>query len=113
LQRQAGLAHALGNRCDGFVFDIGHEATAIGVGMLDGGLPWEGADKGLHKSLEARQNLLAQVRGHLAFVQSWALTHGVSRFHGMLLLGLVCFANSQKALISHNLTWVNLKRQSK
>ena len=80
--------------------------------MLRGRLTFENTDKGLHEGLETCQNLRENFGGHLTFVQSLAFANGVSRFHGMLLLCRGCFPHSQKRLISQNLDWVNLERQS-
>ena len=44
LQGQAGLAKTLGNRCDILAFDIRHEATDSGCGVVLGGLSMEDCD---------------------------------------------------------------------
>ena len=86
LQRQAGLAKTLRNRCDIFPFDVRQQATDRGFGMVIGYLTLEGFDKGRPKGVQTGDDLLEKLRCHLTFVQPLGFANGVSRVHGQLLL---------------------------
>jgi hypothetical protein len=96
LQRQTGLAKTVRNRFDIFALDIRQQTTDIGFGMLIVYLTMEDGDKGLHKGVQAWNDLLKNLRGHLTFVKQLGFTKGVSRFHGKLLLCIIRFAKPQK-----------------
>ena len=76
-------------------------------------LTMEEGDKGLHKGVQAWNDLLKKLRGPLTFVKQWGVTQGVSRFHGKLLLGIVRFAKPQKCLRDKGLAQFKMERQSK
>ena len=59
--------------------------------MLRGGLTLEGFDKGLHKGVKTRDDLLENLRGDLTFLKQLGFAKGVSRFYGKLLLWLMRF----------------------
>ena len=86
LQRQARLAKTIGNRFDVFAFDVRQQATDRGLGVLSGGLTLEGFDKGLHKSVKTRDDLLEHLRCNSVFFKHLAFAKGLPRFHGKLLL---------------------------
>ncbi len=86
MQRQAGLTKTIGNRFDVFALDIRQQATDIGFGVLIGYLTMEDFDKGLHKGVQAWDDLLENLRGNLTFIKQLGFAKGVSRFHGKLLL---------------------------
>jgi hypothetical protein len=54
LQGQAGVAKLVGNGLDVFAFHVRQQTTDIGLRMLLGYLPLEGADKGFHKGVQTR-----------------------------------------------------------
>src|ERR1700704_136631 len=103
LQRQTGLAKTIGNRFDVFALDIRQQATDIGFGMLTVYLTMEDVDKGLHKGVQAWDDLLENLRGDLAFIKQLGFAKGVSCFHRKLLLWPMCFAKPQKCLIYNGL----------
>ena len=86
LQGQAGLAKTIRNRFDVFAFDVRQETTDRGFGVLLGGLAMEDFDKGVHKGVQAWDDLLENLGGNLTFVKQLTFAKGVSRFHGQLLL---------------------------
>src|SRR5215510_3648881 len=96
LKWQTGLAKPIGNRCDVFALDIREQATDIGFGMLLVYLTMEDFDKGLHKGVQAWDDLLENRRGDLTCIKQWGFAKGVSRFHGKLLLWLMRFTKPQK-----------------
>jgi len=54
--------------------------------MLTVYLPMEDFDKGLHKGVQAWNDLLENLRGDLTFFKQLGFAKGVSRFYGKLLL---------------------------
>jgi hypothetical protein len=96
LKRQTGLAKTIGNRFDVFALDIRQQATDIGFGVLTVYLTMEDFDKGLHKGVQAWEDLLENLRGDLTFLKQLGFAKGVSRFHGKLLLWLMRFTKPQK-----------------
>jgi len=96
LKRQTGLAKTLGNRCDVLALDIRQQATDRGFGVLIVSLTMEDFDQGLHKGVQAWDDLLENLRGDLTFIKQLGFAKGVSRFHGTLLLGLIRFTKPQK-----------------
>src|SRR5712691_6071285 len=74
------------NGCDIFTFAVRHQATDRGFGMLCGDLTMEGCDKGLHKGVKTRDDVLENLRGNLTFFQPLAFAKSLARFHGTLLL---------------------------
>ena len=96
LKRQTGLAKMLGNRCDVFALDIRQQPTDRGFGMVLVYLIMEDFDKGLHKSVQAWDDLLENRRDDLTCIKQLGLAKGVSRFHDKLLLWLLRFTKPQK-----------------
>jgi hypothetical protein len=96
LKRQTGRAKTLGNRCDVLALDIRQQATDRGFGVLIVSLTMEDFDQGLHKGVQAWDDLLENLRGDLTFIKQLGFAKGVSRFHGTLLLWLIRFTKPQK-----------------
>jgi hypothetical protein len=86
LQGQAGLTKTIGHRFDVLVCNVRQQTTDRGCGVLSGDLTLEGFDQGRPKGVQARDDLLEDLRSNLTFVKQWGFAKDVSRFHGTLLL---------------------------
>ena len=64
----------------------GYGMNSFILGYHPTGLAMEDFDKGRHKGVQARNDLLENLRRDLTFVKQLAFAKGVSRFHGKLLL---------------------------
>src|SRR2546421_407863 len=69
LERQALLAKSVCDRFHVFAFHVRQQATDIGAGMLMECLTAQGFDKGFHKGVQARQDLLEDRGGDLTFFE--------------------------------------------
>jgi hypothetical protein len=81
LQGQAGVAKLVGNGLDVFAFHVRQQTTDRGVRMLLGSLPLEGADKGFHKGVQTRQDLIEDLGCDLAFFKQLVFANGVPGVH--------------------------------